>query len=221
MTILWMDECFELGAKGIVTKIRSSFLTSRPSCLATMTSIHWYFLYCWLNGRTVTVPRFTIRTEGGSTTVSDTGTDEREARRPSRRSTISSEEFFVVFDQVEGPDRDRAAGPFGLRANGRVTIEVNRLVSARLATRGETKPVRGMFRYLGRASSLGSSLSDLTISACTEGDPIGSLSRLVSEAVPERSVRRRSSKTSRSPPCPRDRFGCSLWSYARSSTRWG
>ena len=49
--------------------------------------------------KTVTVPRFTIRTEGGSTTVSDTGTDEREARRPSRRSTISSEEFFEAMKQ--------------------------------------------------------------------------------------------------------------------------
>ena len=49
--------------------------------------------------KTVTVPRFTIRTEGGSTTVSDAGTDEREARRPSRRSTISSEEFFEAMKQ--------------------------------------------------------------------------------------------------------------------------
>ena len=49
--------------------------------------------------KTVTVPRFTIRTEGGSTTVSDAGTDEREAGRPSRRSTISSEEFFEAMKQ--------------------------------------------------------------------------------------------------------------------------
>ena len=44
--------------------------------------------------KTFDVPRFTIRTEGGSTVVSDAGTDEREARKPSRRSTISSEEYF-------------------------------------------------------------------------------------------------------------------------------
>ena len=49
--------------------------------------------------KTVTVPRFTIRTEGGSTTISDAGTDEREAGRPSRRSTISSEEFFEAMKQ--------------------------------------------------------------------------------------------------------------------------
>ncbi len=44
--------------------------------------------------KTETVPRFTIRTEGGSTDVRDAGTDEREAARPSRRSSISSEGFF-------------------------------------------------------------------------------------------------------------------------------
>ena len=44
--------------------------------------------------KTETVPRFTIRTEGGSTDVIDAGTDEREAARPSRRSSISSEDFF-------------------------------------------------------------------------------------------------------------------------------
>ena len=44
--------------------------------------------------KTVTVPRFTIRTEHGSTVVSDAGTDKREARKPSRRSSISSDEFF-------------------------------------------------------------------------------------------------------------------------------
>ena len=44
--------------------------------------------------QTVEVLRFTIRTEGDSTVVVDAGTDEREAKKPSRRSTISSEEFF-------------------------------------------------------------------------------------------------------------------------------
>ena len=43
---------------------------------------------------TETVPRFTTRTEGGSTDVIGAGTDEREAARPSRRSSISSEDFF-------------------------------------------------------------------------------------------------------------------------------
>jgi len=44
--------------------------------------------------KTETVPRFTIHTEGGSTDVIDAGTDEREAAKPSRRSSISSEDFF-------------------------------------------------------------------------------------------------------------------------------
>ena len=43
--------------------------------------------------KTVEVQRFTIRTEGGATVVRDEGIDEREARKPSRRSTISSKEF--------------------------------------------------------------------------------------------------------------------------------
>ena len=43
--------------------------------------------------KTVEVQRFTIRTEGGATVVRDAGTDEREARKPSRRSTLSSKEF--------------------------------------------------------------------------------------------------------------------------------
>ena len=53
--------------------------------------------------KTVTVPRFTIRTEGGETVVSDAGTEESEARKPSRRSTISSEEFFAKM-AARGPD---------------------------------------------------------------------------------------------------------------------
>ena len=43
--------------------------------------------------KTVDVQRFTIRTEGGATVVRDAGIDEREERKPSRRSTISSKEF--------------------------------------------------------------------------------------------------------------------------------
>ena len=39
--------------------------------------------------KTVTVPRFTIRTDGEDTIVSDAGTDASEAMRPSRRSNIS------------------------------------------------------------------------------------------------------------------------------------
>lgn len=49
--------------------------------------------------KTETVPRFTIRTEGGSTDVIDAGTDEREAAKPSRRSSISSEEFFEAMSE--------------------------------------------------------------------------------------------------------------------------
>ena len=49
--------------------------------------------------KTETVPRFTIRTEGGSTDISDAGTDEREAARPSRRSSISSESFFEAIGE--------------------------------------------------------------------------------------------------------------------------
>ena len=53
--------------------------------------------------KTVEVQRFTIRTEGGATVVRDAGTDEREARKPSRRSTISSEEFSEAMRQ-RSPD---------------------------------------------------------------------------------------------------------------------
>ena len=53
--------------------------------------------------KTVDVPRFTIRTEGGATIIDDEGTDEREARRPSRRSTISAEEFFEAMRE-RSPD---------------------------------------------------------------------------------------------------------------------
>ena len=49
--------------------------------------------------KTETVPRFTIRTEGGSTNVIDAGTDEREAAKPSRRSSISSVEFFEAMSE--------------------------------------------------------------------------------------------------------------------------
>ncbi len=44
--------------------------------------------------KTVTIPRFTIRTDGGSVAVADAGIDEPGAGKPSRRSTISSEEFY-------------------------------------------------------------------------------------------------------------------------------
>ncbi len=48
--------------------------------------------------KTVTVPRFTIRTGGGAMAVHDTGMDDREATKPSRRSNISSEEFFDAME---------------------------------------------------------------------------------------------------------------------------
>ena len=44
--------------------------------------------------KTVTVPRFTISTADDSMVVADAGMDESEAKKPSRRSNISSEEFF-------------------------------------------------------------------------------------------------------------------------------
>ena len=49
--------------------------------------------------KTVDVPRFTIRTEGGAAVVTDKGTDEEDARKPSRRSTISSEQFFEAMTE--------------------------------------------------------------------------------------------------------------------------
>ena len=52
--------------------------------------------------KTVTVPRFTIRTAGGAMAVHDTGMDDREATKPSRRSNISSEEFFDAME-ARGP----------------------------------------------------------------------------------------------------------------------
>lgn len=57
--------------------------------------------------KTETIPRFTIRTEGGSTVVSDAGTDERDVTKPSRRSNISSEDFFEAMSErsQEIPDK--------------------------------------------------------------------------------------------------------------------
>ena len=57
--------------------------------------------------KTETVPRFTIRTDGASTEISDAGTDAREAAKPSRRSNISSQDFFEVMEQrsQEIPDK--------------------------------------------------------------------------------------------------------------------
>ena len=48
--------------------------------------------------KTVTVERFTIRTVGGTMAVHDTGMDEREATKPSRRTNISSEQFFGAME---------------------------------------------------------------------------------------------------------------------------
>ncbi len=57
--------------------------------------------------KTETVPRFTIRTDGASSEISDAGMDAREAAKPSRRSNISSEDFFEVMEQRsrEIPDK--------------------------------------------------------------------------------------------------------------------
>ena len=50
--------------------------------------------------KTETVRRFTLHTEGGSIYVSDAGTDEWEAARPSMRSNISSEDFFEAMGEL-------------------------------------------------------------------------------------------------------------------------
>ena len=44
--------------------------------------------------KTVTIPRFTVSTADGKATVRDAGMDESEAKKPSRRTTISSDDFF-------------------------------------------------------------------------------------------------------------------------------
>lgn len=53
--------------------------------------------------KTVTVPRFTISTTDGATIVRDAGMDEAEAKKPSRRSNISSEAFFEAME-ARSPD---------------------------------------------------------------------------------------------------------------------
>lgn len=53
--------------------------------------------------KTVTVPRFTVSTADGNAKVRDAGMDESEAKKPSRRTTISSDDFF---DAMQTRDRD-------------------------------------------------------------------------------------------------------------------
>ena len=53
--------------------------------------------------KTVEVPRFTIRTTGGATVVMDSGVDDLEAAKPSRRTSLSSEDFFEMM-KGRGPD---------------------------------------------------------------------------------------------------------------------
>lgn len=53
--------------------------------------------------KTVTVPRFTVSTTDGNAVVRDAGMDEAEARKPSRRTNISSEGFFEAI-QARGSD---------------------------------------------------------------------------------------------------------------------
>ena len=48
--------------------------------------------------KTVTVPRFTISTTDGNTVIRDAGMDESEAKKPSRRTNISSEDFFDAME---------------------------------------------------------------------------------------------------------------------------
>lgn len=50
--------------------------------------------------KTFEVPRFTIRVEGESITISDAGTDVHDARKPSGRVTISSMEFFNAMERL-------------------------------------------------------------------------------------------------------------------------
>lgn len=50
--------------------------------------------------RTITIPRYTIRTEGGSVTVSDAGQREPEAAKPSQKASISSERFFEEMEAL-------------------------------------------------------------------------------------------------------------------------
>ena len=53
--------------------------------------------------KTVTVPRLTISTTDGAMIVRDAGIDEAEAKKPSRRSNISSEAFFEAME-ARSPD---------------------------------------------------------------------------------------------------------------------
>lgn len=53
--------------------------------------------------KTVTIPRFTISTTDGAMIVRDTGMDEAETKKPSRRSNISSEQFFEAM-RARSPD---------------------------------------------------------------------------------------------------------------------
>ena len=80
--------------------------------------------------KTVTIPRFTIRTDQRGTVVSDAGTEESEAKKPSRRSTISSEEFFAKMAERD-PNVPTALGQFldevadlGVRAEYRESLNL-------------------------------------------------------------------------------------------------
>ena len=53
--------------------------------------------------KTVTVPRFTVSAADGHAVVHDAGMDESKAKKPSRRTSISSEDFFEAV-QRRGPD---------------------------------------------------------------------------------------------------------------------
>ena len=80
--------------------------------------------------KTVDVPRFTIRTEGGPAAVIDNGTDEEDARKPSRRSTISSEQFFEAM-MGRSPDIPEKLKQF-LDEVARINVRVEYLASLNL-----------------------------------------------------------------------------------------
>ena len=80
--------------------------------------------------KTVDVPRFTIRTEGGLAAVIDNGTDEEDARKPSRRSTISSEQFFEAM-MGRSPDIPEKLKQF-LDEVARINVRVEYLASLNL-----------------------------------------------------------------------------------------
>ena len=80
--------------------------------------------------KTVDVPRFTIHIKGGSAAVTDNGTDEEDARKPSKQSTISSEQFFEAMSE-RSPDLPEKLKQF-LDEVARIDVRVEYLASLNL-----------------------------------------------------------------------------------------